>query len=115
MYLKILFKEEFGRIKGCFSHFYLVFEHLITEACLNPNINAAPSVQWLGAAGCQQASRLFRAACAAAIKLAGLLALRVYLQTSNLKCSEELFNRASMKASLKIPFFFGFVKIRSGW
>lgn len=117
--LKILFKGEFGRIKGCFSHFYLVFEHLITEACPNPNINAAPSAQWLGAAGCQRASSLFRAACAAAIKPAGLLALIVHLQTSNLihpaLCSEGLFNRAAMKASLKSLFSFGFVKIRSGW
>lgn len=44
---KILFRGGFVRIKGCFSSFHLVFEHLIREACRNPDINTASSAQWL--------------------------------------------------------------------
>ena len=38
-------KDRFGRIKGCFCPSYPVFEHLITEACSNPNIDAFPSTR----------------------------------------------------------------------
>lgn len=40
-------EKGLGRIKGCFWPSYLVFEHLITEACLNPNINRIPSTRSL--------------------------------------------------------------------